>query len=106
MDELAAAKGEEPNEKAKYAVCDGCAAIFPVAMTAQTANPECTGVQLNTKAVALAAPITFYSVVDFSGSGGQLDPTPLLQTDIHVVGLPRQAACVTVTFSTQADPQD
>lgn len=81
-------------------------AIFPVAMTAQTANPECTGIQINTKAVALAAPITLYSVTDFSGSGGQLDPTPLLQTNINVIGFPRQTACVTVTFSTQADPQD
>ena len=51
------------------------------------------------KAVALAAPRI--ATVDFSGSGGQLDPVPLLETEI--VGGP---TCVVVHFSAQADPQD
>jgi hypothetical protein len=51
------------------------------------------------KAVALSAPRT--ATVDFSGSGGQLDPVPLLETQIS--GGP---TCVVVNFSAQADPQD
>ena len=50
------------------------------------------------KAVALTATRT--STVDFSGSGGQLDPLPLLETTIN------GASCVVVHFSAQADPQD
>ena len=66
---------------------------------------ECQGVTINTKAVALATPLTRASE-NFTGSFGQLDPIPLLQTDINVLGLPGRASCVTVTFSAQADPSD
>jgi len=50
------------------------------------------------KAVALEGVRS--STVDFSGSGGQLDPSPLLETEINA------ASCVVVHFSAQADPQD
>src|SRR5690349_13064700 len=70
---------------------------------AQTA--VCQGMAMNTKAVALAAPRTG-DMLNFAGSGGHLDPNPLLQTDIDVVGLPGRPVCVTVTFSSQADPTD
>ena len=51
------------------------------------------------KAVALSAPRT--ATVDFSGSGGQLDPLPLLETEI-VAG----PGCVVVHFSAEANPLD
>ena len=79
-------------------------AMFPAVASAQT-NPECAGMLLNTKAVALT-PATLYGVTDFSGSFGQLDPTPIAEMNIHVTGSPRHPECVIVTFSTQAAPQD
>ena len=51
------------------------------------------------KAVALTAGRT--ATVDFSASGGQLDPVPLLETEIRT-----GAACVLVHFSAQAAPLD
>ena len=78
-------------------------AIFPMLMAAQ--HLECQGITANTKAVALAAPRSG-SLVNFTGSGGQLDPVPLLETTINVIGFLGRAACVTVTFSAQADPGD
>ena len=84
---------------AAFAVLQGVAA-------AQTAPaPECQGITLNTKAVALAAP-RGGSLVNFTGSGGQLDPLPLLETNINVIWLPARPQCVTVTFSAQIDPGD
>jgi len=50
---------------------------------------------------AVATTTTRITSVDFSGSGGQLDPAPLLETQIRT-----GAACVLVHFSAQADPQD
>ena len=79
-------------------------AMFPAVSSAQT-NPECAGILVHTKAVALI-PTTLYGVTDFSGSFGQLDPTPLIETNIHVTGPHRRPQCVIVTFSTQAAPQD
>ena len=67
-----------------------------------SAGSECQGITFNTKAVALPAPKTLNPVVDYSGSAGQLDPTPLLQTDIDVPF----RGCVVVHFSVQADLQD
>ena len=72
---------------------------------AQTQAGECQGIAINTKAVALSVPRTG-DMLNFTGSGGHLDPNPLLQTDINVVGLPAHPVCVTVTFSSQADPSD
>jgi hypothetical protein len=71
---------------------------------AQVRLAECQGISLNTKAVALTAAKVLNPVVDFSGSSGQLDPTPLLQADVEVQ--PGRATCVVVHFSVQADPQD
>ena len=76
-------------------------ALLPAAMPAQ----ECQGLALNTKAVALAAP-RIGPLVNFTGSGGLLDPVPLLETNITVVALAARPACVTVTFSAQVDPSD
>jgi hypothetical protein len=84
----------------------GVLTVFPVVSHAQVgpAAPACQAIQFNVNAVALPAPKVLNPVVDFSGSGGQLDPTPLLQTTINV--LPGRPTCVVVHFSTQADPQD
>jgi hypothetical protein len=78
-------------------------AVIPALATAQT--PECQGTNLNTKAVALAVPRSG-SLVNFTGSGGQLDPIPLLETNINVIGLSGRPVCVTVTFSAEVDPRD
>ena len=76
-------------------------AIIPTAAFAQAA--KCEGVINATRAVSIG-PTVLNPVVDFSGSGGQLDPVPLLQTQINVV--PGRPVCVVVHFSAQADPQD
>ena len=78
-------------------------AVIPAVVSAQA--PECQGVTVNTKAVALAAP-RVGPLLNFTGSGGLLDPVPLLETNISVFGLPARPVCVTVTFSVQADPGD
>src|SRR5215831_1003771 len=80
-------------------------AAMPLLTWAQAA-PECQGVTLNTKAIALPAAKVLNPVTDFSGSGGQLDPTPLLSTEIDVGPLFGRAGCLVVHFSVQADPQD
>jgi hypothetical protein len=68
--------------------------------SAQTQQLECAnGAGGQFKAVALAAPRI--ATVDFSGSGGQLDPVALLETEIKT-----GPTCVLVHFSAQADPQD
>lgn len=78
-------------------------AAFPALTVAQTT--ECQGQTVNMKAVALAAP-RIGPAVNFTGSGGQLDPTPLLETSINVVSFDRRPVCVAVIFSAQADPGD
>ena len=77
--------------------------VIPTVVSAQAL--ECQGGGGNTKAVALAAPRTG-PVVNFTGSGGLLDPIPLLETTINIIGSPVRPVCVTVTFSAQADPAD
>lgn len=44
------------------------------------------------------------ATTDFSGSGGQLDPVPLLETNILVTGT--GPSCLIANFSSQADPRD
>lgn len=66
-----------------------------VAQQVECANHSAT----QFKAVATTA--TRISTVDFSASGGQLDPAPLLETEIKT-----GATCVVVHSSAQADPQD
>ncbi|MBI4908190.1 MAG: hypothetical protein HY820_31480 [Acidobacteria bacterium] len=62
---------------------------------------ECEGVNVRVKAVARNSPQ--WSTVDFANIPfGQLDPTPLLQTEFRSTG----STCVVVHFSAQADPQD
>jgi len=78
-------------------------AVVPTVMPAQA--PECQGLTFNQKAVALATP-RGGSLVNFAGSGGQLDPVPLLETSFTVVGFPGRPVCVTLTFSAQVDPGD
>jgi hypothetical protein len=77
-----------------------------ITLMAQAANTECQGLQVNMKAVALPGQRVLNPIVDFGGSGGQLHPVPVLQTDFNVFPLPARSTCVVVTFSTQADPQD
>jgi len=87
----------------KAAVAMATIAVLPALVQAQ--SPECQGLAIQKKAVALAAP-RIGPVVDFVGSGGNLDPAPLLQTNVLVTGIPGRPVCVTVTFSAQADPFD
>jgi hypothetical protein len=80
-------------------------AMFPSVSSAQT-TPQCAGVQLFTTALALT-PTTLYGVTDFSGTMGQLDPTPIAEARIQVLEvIPHLPQCVTVTFSTEATPED
>jgi hypothetical protein len=73
--------------------------VFPALGLAQTA--ECESVNVRVKTVAKNG--IQWSTVDFANVPyGQLDPTPLLQTQIQVA----VRTCVVVHFSTQADPQD
>ena len=67
---------------------------------AQVRTTECDGVTLRQKAVTKTGPVQF-ATVDFA-AGGQLDPTPVLETQIQLL----TKNCVFVTFSAQADPQD
>jgi len=68
--------------------------------SAQIQGRECSnpsGSQF--KAVSLSG--LRVATVDFSGSGGQLDPVPLLETEFK-----SGPTCVLVHFSAQVDPQD
>ena len=67
--------------------------------SAQTQGQGCSNPGGPFKTVSLSGPRT--STVDFSGSGGQLDPVPLLETEFK-----SGPTCVLVNFSAQADPQD
>jgi hypothetical protein len=82
-------------------------AIVPGVLSAQTL--ECQGTALNVKAAALSTPRTG-SLVNFTGSGGQLDPLPLLEMNVTISGAPalpaQRPACITLTFSVQVDPSD
>lgn len=74
--------------------------LTPALGQVQTSQAECEGFTLRQKAVSMPAPRS--ATVDFSGSGGHLDPTPILETQIQLLA----KTCVVVTFSAQADPQD
>jgi len=80
-----------------------------IAIAALTALPalaqECQGNPLNMKAVVLAVPRSGF-LVNFTGSGGHLDPVPFPETTINVFGIPGRAVCVAVTFSGQVNPVD
>src|SRR3974390_1659987 len=82
-------------------------AILPAALAQSTLPPpECNStVSVQMQAVALAAPRNT-PLVNFSGSGGQLDPVPLLQTSFNVFGVPGRPVCVALTYSAQIDPTD
>ena len=60
---------------------------------------ECTTIAVIAKGVSMDAPRQ--STVDFSASGGQLDPVPLLQTVVATRG-----TCIIAHFSAQADSFD
>jgi hypothetical protein len=79
------------------------AAIFmaPAIGLAQTSPQltECDSVTLRQKAVSKNGTVQA-ATVDFAT--GQLDPTPVLETQIQVL----TKGCVFVTFSAQVDPQD
>ena len=87
----------------KITIAMGVMAVFPMLMSAESV--ECQSITANTKAVALASP-RGGPLVNFTGSGGLLDPVPLLETQITVPGPPGRVNCVTLTFSAQADPGD
>jgi len=91
----------------RFASTVGCTTAVALALLPSVALPaagaqqtECTnssGSQF--KAVSLSAPRT--AAMEFAASGGQLDPAPLLETEIKT-----GPACVVVHFSAQADPLD
>ncbi len=72
--------------------------------SAQT-QPQCMSVTLQTQAVALSAPRSG-SIVNFTGSGGQLDPVPLLESTFTIPQGTSKTTCVFVTFSAQTDFSD
>jgi len=74
--------------------------LIPALGRAQAQTTECESVTLRQKAISKTGPVQL-ATVDFA-AGGQLDPTPLLETQIQVF----TKTCVFVTFSAQADPQD
>ena len=76
------------------------AAVAPSIASAQM----CVGSSTQTLAVALTAPRSGW-LTNFSGSGGQLDPVPLLESTFAVPSTSGRV-CVTLTFSAQADPGD
>jgi hypothetical protein len=75
--------------------------LLPSVGRAQVVGVECQGVATNIKGVTTGV---HFATVDFSGTqpSGQLDPIPLLETQIEV----RTSGCVIAHFSAQADPQD
>src|SRR5262245_1284792 len=79
------------------------AVVTMIPATAVSQTVQCDGVHVVGSSVALARSILI-PVVDFTVSGGQLHPAPLLETRINV--LPGLPACVVVHFSVQAHPQD
>jgi hypothetical protein len=82
------------------------AALAPIATAQVTTHPiACESVAVQMKAVALPSPRSG-ALVNFTGSGGQLDPTPLLETTFTVPASTQRAVCVFVTFSAQIDPAD
>jgi hypothetical protein len=83
------------------------AAAIPSAASAQvTTQPtRCESMSVQIQAVALPAPRSG-SLVNFSGSGGQLDPVPLLESTFTVPPSTQRAVCVFLTFSAQIDPGD
>jgi hypothetical protein len=83
------------------------AAAIPTMATAQTRVEQvgCSGVPLQMTAVAITEPRSG-DMYNFSGSQGQLDPTPLLETTFTVGPSLQRTTCVTVTFSAQINPSD
>jgi hypothetical protein len=83
------------------------AAAIPTMTFAQIVpqSVTCDSISAQMHAVALAAPRSG-ALVNFSGSGGQLDPVPLLESNFTVIGLPQRPVCVALTFSAQIDPTD
>lgn len=74
--------------------------MIPALGLAQTQpQTECDSITLRQKAVTKAG--VQAATVDFA-AGGQLDPAPVLETQIQVFA----KTCIFVTFSAQADPQD
>ena len=82
-------------------------AVIPWMASAETTTQPlgCESVSLQMQAVSLAAPRSG-SLVNFSGSGGLLDPVPLLESNFTVAALTQRAVCVFLTFSAQIDPSD
>jgi hypothetical protein len=89
----------KPSKKNRFPMV----AVVPLVLLLPAARPafatECTSLAFIAKGVSMDAPRQ--STVDFSPSGGQLDPVPLIETTILVRG-----SCVMAHFSAQADPLD
>lgn len=82
------------------------AALSPIATAQITTHPAgCESVSVQMKAVSLPSPRSG-ALVNFTGSGGQLDPTPLLETTFTVPASTQRVVCVFLTFSAQIDPTD
>jgi hypothetical protein len=78
------------------------AAAVPVIAAGQvSAQTGCESVAVQMKTVGLATPRSG-SLVNFTGSGGNLDPVPLLEASFTVSPSSR-SACVALTFSAQSD---
>ena len=81
------------------------AAAIPASAQITTQPLRCEGTPTQIQAVALPTPRSG-SLVNFSGSGGQLDPIPLLESTFTVPASHQRTVCVVLTFSAQVDPGD
>src|SRR5262245_56316903 len=100
----------EQEEFAMKHVTHGCALLVVIALLlaplmgqAGADQLECQSLSFNVKAVSIG----FHKgaeIADFSGTGGQLDPMPLLQTTIAVDG--DGSSCLIAHFSAEAVPED
>jgi hypothetical protein len=82
------------------------AVAIPMASAQIMIQPTtCDSMTVQTHAVALANPRSG-ALVNFTGSGGQLDPIPLLESTFTIAPSTQRTVCVVLTFSAQVDPTD
>lgn len=88
------------------AIAAAAATIPSIASAQITTQPlRCESMSVQTQAVALAEPRSGF-LVNFTGSGGQLDAVPLLESSFTVAPSSQRTVCVALTFSAQIDPGD
>lgn len=76
--------------------------LLSLSVVGWAADSKCDNRAPRVRAVKLDAPI--FNTVDFSGSNGAFDPTPLLETKIYVGG--KKTSCVIAHFGAQVSTGD